>query len=114
MKKQKIAFLLSLTWLIGMLAFFSFPLDAKNSLRSKSQQSELKSVSAPNLIFNVSDHSPEVPAFKIGLSLIDFLSANWSIDLIPSFSQYLSPSFFTKSKALFDNFITFFYFYYTW
>jgi|SRR5690606_15393258 len=114
MKKQQIAFLLSLAWLVGMLAFSSFPPAAKIHWADQSSQGELRSISAPDLHFSISDQSPEVPAFKADLNISVLLSATWNVAFIPSTSQYLSPSFFSKSKALFDVLITFFYFFHTW
>lgn len=114
MKKQKIAFFLSLAWLVGVVAVFSFPPALDNSHRSASQTSELKAISSPNLVFNLVDQSPEVPAFKASLSLADFVGNAWSADFVPPLTQYLSPSFFAKSKALFDVLTTFFYFFHTW
>lgn len=114
MKKQKIAILLSLAWLFGMAAVFSVPPSFKNSHREHSRQSELKNISTPCLVSNISDSVHEVPTFKAGPTLTDFLSAQWSVDFIPSTNQTFAPSFFTKSRALFDVLITFFYFFYTW
>jgi hypothetical protein len=114
MKKQKIAFLLSLAWLVGMLAFFSFPPTVKISASDHPLKGELRSISSPDLHFSISDQSPEVPAFKAALNISVLLSATWSVAFIPPISQYLSPSFFSKSRALFDVLITFFYFFHTW
>ena len=114
MKKQKTAFLLSLAWLIGMVAIFSFPPAAKRSTSEHPRQSELRHVSVPGLVSSLSDHSPSVPAFKADLNLSAFLGSHWKVDFIPSLSQYLAPSFFSKSRALFDVLITFFYFFHTW
>jgi len=114
MKKQKTAFLLSLAWLIGMVAIFSFPPAAKNSQADQSRQAQLQSISAPDLHYSISDQTPEVPAFKANLNISVFLSALWSVAFIPSNSQHFSPSFFSKSRALFDVLITFFYFFHTW
>ena len=114
MKKQKTAFLLSLAWLIGMVAIFSFPPAAKRSTGEYPRQSDLKQISTPGLVTNLSDHSPSVPAFKASLNLSAFLGAQWRVDFIPAPSQYLSPAFFSKSRALFDVLITFFYFFHTW
>jgi hypothetical protein len=114
MEKQKIAFLLSLAWLVGMLAFFSFPPAAKIAGTDPATQAKLRSISAPDMHFSISDHSPEVPAFKANLNISSFLSTTWSVAFIPPLRQYLSSSFFTKSRAKFDVLSTFFYFFHTW
>jgi len=114
MKKQKTAFLLSLAWLIGMVAIFSFPPAVKRSSGEHPRQSELSHVSVPGLVSNLSDHTTSVPAFKADLNVSAFLGSHWKVDFVPSLSQYLSPSFFSKSRALFDVLITFFYFFHTW
>jgi hypothetical protein len=114
MKKQKIAFLLSFAWLIGIIAVFSFPPDAKYPVDSETSQSELRGISTPTLTFTLVDHSPEVPPFKAGLGFTYFLNSDWTFDLVTLTSQYFAPSFFTKSRALFDVLITFFYFFHTW
>lgn len=114
MKKQKIAFLLSLAWLIGLIAVFSFPPAIKADSRFPFQKSELREITAPDLIYRSSGQTLEVPAFKADLSILDLISSKCSADFGPSSSKYLSPSFFTKSRPLFDVLITFFYFFYTW
>ncbi|OOG74813.1 hypothetical protein [Algoriphagus sp. A40] len=114
MKKQKIALLLSLSWLIGLIAIFSFPPSIKSAAEPHSQHSELREITAPDLVLRASGQTPEVPAFKADLHFSDLLSANSKTDFVPSITQYLSPSFFTKSRPLFDVLITFFYFFHTW
>ncbi len=114
MKKQRIAFFLGLVWLIGIVAVFSFPPPSKLRTETNSSSAELKGISTPDLVFSLVDHSPEVPAFKASLGIADLKNTDWSVAFVPSFLQYLSPSFFTKSKALFDVLTTFFYFFYTW
>jgi hypothetical protein len=114
MKKQRIAFLLSFAWLIGIVAVFSFPPEAKYPADSQSSQSELRGISAPELAFTLVDYSPEIPPLKAGASFPHFLNPDWTFDLVSLTSQYFAPSFFTKSRALFDVLITFFYFFHTW
>lgn len=114
MKNQKIAFLLSLSWLIGLVAVFSFPPEIKIKSDGFTHQSELREITAPELVLRTSGQSPEVPAFKADLHFSDLLGSYSDIDFVPCLAQYLSPSFFTKSKALFNVLITFFYFFYTW
>lgn len=114
MKKQKIALLLSLSWLIGLIAVFSFPPSIKWTPEPDSQQSELREITAPDLVLRAAGQTPEVPAFKADLHFSDLLSSYYKTDFVPSISQYLAPSFFAKSRPLFDVLITFFYFFYTW
>ena len=112
MKKQKIAFLLSLSWLIGLIAVFSFP-PAINTTSDHHHKSELSEISTPDLVLRTSGPSPEVPAFKADFNFAGLLTSNWISEFAPSESQYFPPSFFTKSRPLFDVLITFFYFFYT-
>lgn len=114
MKKQKIALLLSLSWLIGLIAVFSFPPSIKTLPDHHSQQSELREITVPDLVLRVSGQTPEVPAFKADIHFSDLLGAYSKTDFVPFITQYLSPSFFAKSRPLFDVLITFFYFFHTW
>lgn len=114
MKKQKIALLLSLFWLIGLAAAFSFPPDAKTGFELQDNQSVLSELFSPELAFRSSGENPEVPGFKADISISGFINSEVKIDWLHSHTQYLSPAFFKKSKPLFDVLITFFYFFYTW
>ncbi|WP_343852136.1 hypothetical protein [Algoriphagus jejuensis] len=114
MKKQKIAVLLSLAWLIGMVAVFSFPPSIKKESHRQSHHSELSEITAVELVFRSAGQSPEVPAFKAELNFADLVSSQSSISFASLGSHYFSPSFFTKSRPLFDVLITFFYFFHTW
>lgn len=114
MKKQKIALLLSLFWLIGLAAAFSFPPNVKTGIDHKDNQSVLSELFSPELTIRFSGDNPEVPGFKADLSISGFINSEESTDWLPSHTQYLSPAFFKKSRPLFDVLITFFYFFYTW
>lgn len=114
MKKQKIALLLSLAWLVGIVAVSSFSPAPRQSPDHPSHRSELGVVGTPGLNCWNSGQSPEVPAFRADLAGAALLGSWVHPELIPSVSQYYSPSFFNKSRALFDVLITFFYFFHTW
>jgi hypothetical protein len=114
MKKQKIALLLSLAWLLGMAAAFSFPPNAKSSVDHKDNQSFLSELFSPELTFRISGENPQVPGFKADFSFAGIIDSTVGIDWLPPHSQYLSPAFFKKSRPLFDVLITFFHFFYTW
>lgn len=114
MKKQQIALLLSLAWLIGLIAVFSFPPIVKNGLDTHGNQSTLSEIVTPEMTLRVSGENPEVPGFKADWSFIGLISSEININWTPSHSQYLSPAFFTKSRPLFDVLVTFFYFFHTW
>ncbi|MFN3996521.1 hypothetical protein [Algoriphagus sp.] len=114
MKKQKIALLLSLFWLIGLAAAFSFPPHVKTGVEHSDNQSVLSELFSPELTLRVSGNNPDVPSFKPDLSFAGFIDSTVGIDWLPSHSQYHSPAFFSKSKPLFDVLITFLHFFYTW
>ena len=114
MKKQKIALLLSLFWLIGLAAAFSLPPNVKTGIDHESTHSVLSELFSPGLTIRISGESPEVPGFKADFNFAGFIQSCETIEWLPSHSQYLSPAFFTKSKPLFNVLITFFYFFYTW
>lgn len=114
MKKQKTAFFLILVWVIGMVVVFSFPPSIKSTPDPQDRHSELRGISIPELTLNLTGQSPEVPAFKAQLNAFDLVSAQFRVDFVPPIRQYVSPSFFAKSRALFDQLITFFYFFHTW
>jgi hypothetical protein len=114
MKNQKSALLLSLCWLIGWIAVSSFSPAVKQSPDHPSHRSELSVIGTPDINCWNSGQSPEVPAFRADLGSPALIGPIIHLEFIPSVSQYYSPSFFTKSRSLFDVLITFFYFFHTW
>lgn len=106
--------LLSLFWLIGLAAAFSFPPNAKTGNAWQDNKSSLSELFSPELAFRTSGENPEVPGFKANLGFTAFANSAGRIDWLPPHTQYRSPAFFQKSRPLFDVLITFFYFFYTW
>lgn len=114
MKKQKIALILSLFWLIGLAAAFSFPPAVKTNVARPDNQSSLSELFSPELAFRTPGENPEVPGFKADLGYTDFANSDVQVDWLPPHTPYLSPGFFKKSRPLFDVLTTFFHFFYTW
>ncbi|MDP2043122.1 MAG: hypothetical protein Q8S14_16920 [Algoriphagus sp.] len=114
MKKQKIALLLSLSWLLGLIAVFSFPPDIQSDADHGSSTALLSEWSSPELIIRTSGEIPEVPGFKAEWKFFDLISSDRYIQLLSSKVKTHTPSFIKKSRPLFDVLITFFYFFYTW
>ncbi|SEF63372.1 hypothetical protein SAMN03080598_00813 [Algoriphagus boritolerans DSM 17298 = JCM 18970] len=106
--------LLSLFWLVGLAASFSFPPDAKTSKAWQDNQSSLSELFSPELTFRTSGENPGVPGFKADLGFTAFVNSGSRIDWLLPHSQYRAPAFFQKSRPLFDVLITFFHFFYTW
>jgi hypothetical protein len=114
MKKQKIALLLSLCWLLGLIAVFSFPPGIQSDADPGSSDPVLSEWSSPELILRTSGEAPEVPGFKAEWRFFDLISSDRHILPQSSKVKTLAPSFIKKSRPLFDVLITFFYFFYTW
>ena len=113
MKKQKIALFLSLTWLIGMIAVFSFP-PHLNRIDHRSEQASIQKVSSPDLLLRSTSNSLEVPPFKVDWRMDAFLHPAYSAVFFTVYPIYLAASFYTGSGPLFDVLTTFFHFFYTW
>ncbi|RIW15787.1 hypothetical protein D0X99_10210 [Algoriphagus lacus] len=114
MKKQKIALFLSLTWLIGMIAVFSFPPTLDASTDSSNEQSIIQKISSPEILLRTSSESLEIPPFKIDWRFNGFLYPPFSVEYFTVYPIYLSSSFYDRSNPLFDILITFFHYFHTW
>jgi hypothetical protein len=114
MKKQKIALLLSLCWLLGLVAVFSSPPIIQSKADHGSSTAVLSEWSSPELIIRTSGEITEVPGFKAEWRFFDLISSDRHIQPLSSKINAHTPSFIKKSRPLFDVFITFFYFFYTW
>lgn len=114
MKKQKIALLLSLTWLIGMVAVFSFPPTTDAYSDSSTQQSVIQKISSPEILLRTSTESLEIPPFKIDWRFNGFLYPAFSVEFFTVYPIYLSSSAYDRSGPLFNILITFFHYFHTW
>lgn len=114
MKKQKIALLLSLCWLLGLIAVFSFPPIIQTDAVHGSTTAVLSEWSSPELNIRTSGEIPEVPGFKAEWRFFDLLSSDRYNQLLSSKVKTQTPSFIKKSRPLFDVLLTFFYFFHTW
>lgn len=114
MKKQKIALFLSLTWLIGMIAVFSFPPNLERIGQGTAGHASIQKVSSPDLQLRSTSGSLEVPPFKVDWRLDAFLHPAYCVVFFTVYPIYLASSFYSGSGPLFDVLITFFHFFYTW
>jgi hypothetical protein len=114
MKKQKIALLLSLCWLLGLIAVFSFPPNIPSNFDQESSTASLSEWSSPELIVRTSGEIPEVPGFKAEWRFFDLISSDRYNQPLSSKVKTHTPSFIKKSRPLFDVLNTFFYFFHTW
>lgn len=114
MKKQKIALFLSLSWLIGMIAVFSFPPPLDPSTDSGAKQSVIQKISSPEILLRTSTESLEIPPFKIDWRFNGFLYPAFSVEFFTVYPISLSSSIYDRSGPLFNILITFFYYFHTW
>jgi hypothetical protein len=114
MKNQGIAFLLTLCWIIGMSAVFSFPPKIASNDIAENTSAVIGEIQGPQIHFRTVADSPQVPSFKIDWSLIHKFNSIWIPDFRRVLLEYLAPAFFQKSRALFDVKETFIRFFYTW
>lgn len=114
MKKQKIALFLGLTWLIGMIAVFSFPPTLERSADPTTQNAVIQKISSPDLLLRTSSESLEVPSFKIDWRFQGFLNPEFSVEFFRVYPIHLTSSVYDRSGPLFDVLIIFFHFFYTW
>lgn len=114
MKTQRFAFLLSLCWVIGMVAVFSFPPQIIIESEGKNNQTILKEVSTPDLHLRSSVENLKTPPFEVDWRLSAKLNSEWIPEFLSPSTIYLAPSFFQKSRALLDIRQFFIRYYYTW
>ncbi|MBC6367852.1 hypothetical protein [Algoriphagus sp. AK58] len=114
MKTQRFAFFLSLCWMIGMVAVFSFPPKIIIESEGKSSQTFLKEVSGPDLHLRTTFENLKTPPFEVDWRLSAKLNSEWIPEFFSTSVVYLAPSFFQKSRALLDIKQFFIRFFYSW
>jgi hypothetical protein len=114
MKKQRLAFLLSLCWAIGMVAVFSFPPKINTEEGGKNNQTYVKSVFVPDLRISIGVENHKTPPFEVDWRLNAQLNAEWIPAFLSVSASYFAPSFFEKSRALQDIRQFFIRYFHTW
>jgi len=114
MKKQRIAFLLGLCWVIGMIAIFSFPPKLKTQKETTDSETILKEISGPTLHLRASFENFKTPPFEIDWRLFAKLNPTWKPEYYSTLLIHFAPSFFQKSRALLDSKLFFIQYFYSW
>ncbi|WP_133553168.1 hypothetical protein [Algoriphagus boseongensis] len=114
MKKQGIAFLLFFCWIVGITAVFSFPPKLNQASQKAPITTSVSEIQSQNIHFRASQDRPQIPPFEIDWRLSAKLNSTWIPEFKAVRSIYLPPSFFQKSKALFDVKETFIRFFHSW
>ncbi len=106
--------MLSFSWLTGFItAFFFLAVDVKVSEKSE-RTSIVQEISNPDFHTRILTEKIEIPSLKIDWNLSWRLNSDWIPSFIRPSTFYLSPSFFQKSRALFDVKALFIHFFHTW
>lgn len=114
MKKRLPFVMLSLSWLTGfMAAFFFLAVDLKPSGKSE-RTSIVQEISNPDFHSRTINEKVEIPSLEIDWRLSWSLNSEWIPSFITPVTFYLAPSFFQKSRALFDVKALFIHFFHTW
>lgn len=114
MKKQCIAFLLGLCWVIGMIAVFSFPPKIKIQNETSGSDTILKEITGPTLHLRTSFENFKTPPFEIDWRLFSKLNPTWKPENYSTLLIHFAPSYFQKSRALIDHKLFFIKFFYSW
>jgi hypothetical protein len=113
--KNRLPFVvLSLSWLTGFIAVFFFSaVEVKASAKSE-KNSIVQEISGPDIHLRSVNEKLEIPSLEIDWRLSWKLNSEWIPSFINPFSFFFAPSFFQKSRALFDVKALFIHFFHTW
>ncbi len=114
MKKRLSAFFITLCWVIGMMAVFSFPPKIDLHEVNASRKTVLKELSSPDLHLRTSSGEFKSPPFEIDWRLSAKLNSEWIPDFLTTEIAHISPSFFQKSRSLLDIRQFFIQYFYSW
>jgi hypothetical protein len=114
MKNRGFAFLLTLCWIIGMSAVFSFPPKIETNAYADIPSAVVGEIQGPQIHFRTVSGPPQIPPFEVDWSVIHKFNSIWIPDFKQVFLEYFAPAFFQKSRALFDVKETFIRYFYTW
>lgn len=106
--------ILSLAWLLGLVAIFTISPVHKSSLVHTDQQDLVKEISLPGLEFRSQNAASKVPPFKIDWSLFGRLNPDLAGSFLSIPQSTLSKPHWAEPKALLDLFQFFIQFFYTW
>jgi hypothetical protein len=113
--KNRLPFvMLSLSWLTGFIAAFFFSSVEFKASDFSERTSILQEISSPDFHSITLNEKVEVPSLEIDWKLSWNLNSEWIPSFITPFTFYLAPSFFQKSRALFDVKALFMHFFHTW
>lgn len=105
--------MLSVSWLTGFLAvFFLSTVEVRAS--GKSETSIIHEISNPDFHLRTVNDRLEIPSSEIDWRLSWRLNSEWIPSFLNPFSFFYAPSFFQKSRALFDVKVLFIHFFHTW
>jgi hypothetical protein len=114
--KNRLPFaVLSLSWLIGFISVF-FISEANLKIDKKYQSySWIQEISGPEIHQIASSlEKLSIPAFEMDWRVDWKLSIGWIPSFLSSSRVFLAPSFFQKSRALFDVKEIFIHFFHPW
>lgn len=106
--------MLSLSWLSGFIAAFFFSaVDVKPSEKPEGT-SIIQEISNPDFHARRITEKVEIPSLEIDWRLSWNLNSEWIPSFITPLTFFFAPSFFQKSRALFDVKALFMHFFHTW
>lgn len=113
--KNRLPFvMLSLSWLTGFIAVFFFSAVDVNPSGKSERTSSLQEISNPDFHSITVNEKIGIPSLEIDWRLSWNLNSEWIPSFITPFTFYFAPSFFQKSRALFDVKALFIHFFHTW
>lgn len=114
MKKRLSAFFISLCWVVGMMAVFSFPPKIDLYEANPVGKTVLKELSSPDLHIRTSFEELKTPPFEIDWRLSAKLNSEWIPGFLSTEIAHISSSFFQKSRSLLDIRQFFIQYFYSW
>ena len=114
MKKRLSAFFITLCWVVGMMAVFSFPPKINLHESHAAAQTVLNELSSPDLHIRTSFEELKTPPFEIDWRLNAKLNSEWIPGFLTTEIAHISPSFFQKSRSLLDIRQFFIHFFHSW
>lgn len=113
--KNRLPFaVLSLSWLIGFIAVFFFSEAIPKNNPNFQSNSWIQEISSPEIHQIASFEKLSIPAFEMDWKTDWKLSFAWIPSFLSASRVFLAPSFFQKSRALFDVKDIFIHFFHPW
>ncbi|MEB2775214.1 hypothetical protein SYJ56_07835 [Algoriphagus sp. D3-2-R+10] len=114
MKKQLIAYLLGLIWLVSLSAIFLVSPQSDLAKIGKERHEIVQEVTSQEILPLISSDTPKTPSFVIDWNLWSKFNSEWISLKYGLKDTSLFYSFFKKSFALFDVKVTFIHFFHPW